>query len=74
MADSVINCNNSFDAIKQSFTQLYSKEFNQKLIHCRNPYGDGGASKKIKDILKTIDLKNILKKSFYDIKVECEKL
>jgi len=70
MADSVINCDNSFDAIKQSFTQLYSKEFNQKLANCKNPYGNGGASLEIKKLIKEIDLTNILKKIFYDLKKE----
>jgi len=36
---------------------------------CKNHYGDGGASKKIKDTIKTISINNILKKSFFDIEV-----
>ena len=67
MADSVIDCDNSLNAIKQAFTKLYSKEFNQKLTHCKNPYGNGGASLSIKKCIKEIDLTNILKKRFYDI-------
>jgi GDP/UDP-N,N'-diacetylbacillosamine 2-epimerase (hydrolysing) len=74
MAESVIDCDSSFNAIVQAFTQLYSKEFNQKLANCENPYGNGGASLKIKNRLKAIYLENILKKQFYDLKVEDEKL
>jgi hypothetical protein len=32
-----------------------------------NPYGTGGASKKIKDILKGVSLTGIIKKNFYDL-------
>jgi GDP/UDP-N,N'-diacetylbacillosamine 2-epimerase (hydrolysing) len=35
----------------------------------KNPYGDGIASRKIIEIIKNEDLRNILKKSFYDLKV-----
>jgi GDP/UDP-N,N'-diacetylbacillosamine 2-epimerase (hydrolysing) len=38
------------------------------LLNVKNPYGDGGASKKIVEKLKNIDFQNMLKKSFYDIK------
>ena len=70
MADSVIDCNSDFISIRSGFEKLYSKEFQNNLQKVENPYGKGGASLEIKNILKTIDLKNILKKSFYDIKVE----
>jgi GDP/UDP-N,N'-diacetylbacillosamine 2-epimerase (hydrolysing) len=74
MADSVIDCDSGFNAIKKAFTQLYSEEFTQKLANCENPYGNGGASLAIKKSIKKIDLVNILKKQFYDLKVEDEKL
>jgi len=74
MAESVIDCDSNFNAIVQAFTQLYSKEFNQKLANCENPYGNGGASLAIKKRIKEIDLANILKKTFYDLKVSSEKL
>jgi len=32
-----------------------------------NPYGNGGASLKIKDMIKEVNLDNILKKSFFDL-------
>jgi GDP/UDP-N,N'-diacetylbacillosamine 2-epimerase (hydrolysing) len=47
---------------------LYSSDFKKILRNSTNPYGDGGASKKIKDTIKDINLDGILKKSFYDIK------
>ncbi|OCL88214.1 UDP-N-acetylglucosamine 2-epimerase [Arcobacter porcinus] len=69
-ASSVIDCEPNKDSILKSFEKLYSKEFQETLKVVTNPYGDGCASKKIVEILKNVDLKNILKKSFYDLKVE----
>ena len=68
MANSVIDCNSDIKSIKDAFKKLYSKEFNKILLDVKNPYGDGGASKKTKDIIKKISLTDILKKSFYDTK------
>jgi len=70
MADSVMDCDIKEKSIQEGFQKLYSIEFQNKLKTIKNPYGDGGASKQIKDILTNIDLDNILKKSFYDLKVE----
>lgn len=67
-ASSVIDCEPNKDSILKTFEKLYSKEFQEKLKIVQNPYGDGCASKKIVEILKSVDLKNILKKSFYDLK------
>ncbi|MGH2307423.1 UDP-N-acetylglucosamine 2-epimerase [Aliarcobacter sp. ERUVET-8] len=67
-ASSVIDCEPNKDSILKSFEKLYSKEFQETLKTTINPYGDGCASKKIVEILKNVDLKNILKKSFYDLR------
>jgi len=68
MANSVINCDTDRVSIERGFEKLYSKEFQELLVDTQNPYGDGMPSKKIKNIIRDIDLDNILKKSFYDIK------
>jgi GDP/UDP-N,N'-diacetylbacillosamine 2-epimerase (hydrolysing) len=68
MADSIIKCDSSSGAISNAFQRLYSNNFKKILRNSTNPYGDGGASKKIKDTIKDINLDGILKKSFYDIK------
>ena len=47
---------------------MYSEDFQNIVNNVKNPYGDGGASEKIASIIKSIDLDNILKKSFYDLK------
>lgn len=68
-AASVIDCEPNKQSIKKAFEKLYSKEFQEILKSVKNPYGDGCASKKIIKVIKNVDLKNILKKSFYDLKV-----
>jgi len=67
MAKSVIDCDSDFKSIKESFSFLYSDEFKNKLMETENPYGSGGASLKIKNIIKEINIENILKKQFYDL-------
>ena len=67
-ASSVIDCEPNKDSILKSFEKLYSKEFQETLKTTINPYGNGCASKKIVEILKSVDLNNILKKSFYDLR------
>ncbi len=67
-ASSVIDCEANKNSIVKVFAKLYSKEFQNSLINVKNPYGDGYASKRIVEILKNVDLKNILKKSFYDLR------
>lgn len=66
-AKSVIDCEANKNGITDAFKELYSKEFQQLLKKVHNPYGDGCASKKIVEVLKSADLKGILKKSFYNI-------
>jgi len=67
-ADSVIDCKSTKFDILHAFNTLYSKEFQESLTNIRNPYGDGCASEEIVKVLKNVDLNEILKKSFYDIK------
>ena len=64
---SVINCNPTKESISNAFNELYSERFQKALSVVKSPYGNGGTSKKIKNIVKNFDLKNILKKSFYDV-------
>ncbi|MBT5935160.1 UDP-N-acetylglucosamine 2-epimerase [Sulfurimonas sp.] len=70
MADSVINTKPDKQSIRNAFEKMYSQEFIKTLQEVDNPYGNGGASKKIKNIIKNAKLENILKKTFYNIKVE----
>jgi GDP/UDP-N,N'-diacetylbacillosamine 2-epimerase (hydrolysing) len=67
MAKSIINCNPTKESINEAFEILYSKEFKQVLSNTINPYGDGGASEKIKNIIAKKPLDDIIKKIFYNL-------
>jgi len=41
------------EAVKKA---LYNREFREKVKHCRNPYGDGKAGKRIAEVLNEIEL------------------
>ncbi len=66
-ADSVIDCEPTKNSILTAIRQLYSNDFQNKLNHVKNPYGEGGTTEKILKIIREIDLTNILKKSFNDL-------
>jgi GDP/UDP-N,N'-diacetylbacillosamine 2-epimerase (hydrolysing) len=68
-AKSVIDCTSSKRSILNAIEKSYSSKFKELLNEVKNPYGDGYSSKKIIKELKKINLENILKKSFYNIKV-----
>lgn len=65
-ASSVIECAPERTSISTALRRLYSREFQESLSSVSNPYGDGGASDKIVEVLKTAPLDGILKKRFYD--------
>lgn len=68
-ASSVLDCAESRESISGCMAKALSGSF------CKNgkvdylPYGKGGASKKIKDKIKEVDLHNIIIKEFNDIDV-----
>ena len=66
-ARSVVNCEMQKDSIANSIEKIYGKKFNKVLQKTINPYGDGGASKKIYTIIKNYNITNLVKKSFYDL-------
>jgi GDP/UDP-N,N'-diacetylbacillosamine 2-epimerase (hydrolysing) len=67
MARSVINCEPTRHSIKAALVKLYSADFQASLGGLRSPYGEGGASEKIIDVIKSFDTVGIVKKSFYDL-------
>lgn len=66
-AESVINCEPTRKSIDAALKKLYSTAFQMKLSQVQNPYGDGGASQKIVQLLQAHPLNDSLKKSFYDL-------
>ena len=65
-AESVINCPADSIAITEAINQLFSASFLATLPTVKNPYGEGGASKAILNILEKRSFKNLLKKQFFD--------
>ena len=68
-AESVIDCAPDRTAIAAAIARLSSPAFRAALTHVRNPYGSGGAADKIVRVLREYPLREILKKSFYDLPV-----
>lgn len=67
-AGSVIDCKPKRKLLINAFNQLYSKKFKKSLKVVKNPYDNGNSSKKIIKIIKKVNLNNIIKKNFFDIK------
>jgi GDP/UDP-N,N'-diacetylbacillosamine 2-epimerase (hydrolysing) len=67
-AQSVIDCPPQRQAILDSINSLYTPDFRQVLQTVVNPYGNGGASQKILQVLQNYPLDGILKKAFYNIR------
>ena len=66
-AESVIDCLPERKVIIESIEKIYTKEFQELLKTVKNPYDNGQSSIKIVDVLKSLNLENILKKEFYNI-------
>jgi GDP/UDP-N,N'-diacetylbacillosamine 2-epimerase (hydrolysing) len=63
-AESVINCEPSKAEIEHALDVLYSLDFQHKLSTVTNPYGDGGASNKVLEVIRDKDLSDMVKKRF----------
>jgi GDP/UDP-N,N'-diacetylbacillosamine 2-epimerase (hydrolysing) len=66
-AKSVIDCAADRESIKAALAEAYSADFQAGLSRVLSPYGDGGASQKILQILENHDFSDSLKKTFHDL-------
>jgi len=66
-ATSVVDCAPDRNAIAAAVAKTGDPIFRNQLSNVINPYGNGGASERIVDIVRTYQLDGILKKSFYNI-------
>ncbi len=66
-ADSVLDCEAKAHAIGEAIDRLFAKDFRESLKRVRNPYGDGGASDAIVQVLEQCELTPLMTKSFYDL-------
>ena len=69
-ANSVINCNPDKKSILDSLNRVYSVAFKDSLKTTINPYGIGGASAKIVEIIREIPLERMVNKIFYDLEFD----
>jgi UDP-N-acetylglucosamine 2-epimerase (non-hydrolysing)/GDP/UDP-N,N'-diacetylbacillosamine 2-epimerase (hydrolysing) len=66
LADSVVQCGNEVEEIRAAIERALSGAFQATLPSVTNPYGVGGASRRIKDILKETRLDpQVIKKRFH---------
>lgn len=63
---SVIDCEPNLESIVQALEKLYSQDFQNLLEKVDSPFFRADTSLSIKNILKSIDLKNMRNKIFYD--------
>lgn len=68
-ADSVIDCLPDTKSISVAIEKLYGQTFQARLSEVKNPYGDDLASEKIIQVIKNNTDKELVKKTFYDIKL-----
>jgi GDP/UDP-N,N'-diacetylbacillosamine 2-epimerase (hydrolysing) len=66
-ASSVIDCVPERQSIVKALRMLFSEGFQESLSTVRNPYGEGGASARIVQVLRDHPLEAILKKTFHDV-------
>ena len=66
-ASSVINCEPNQRQIGNALKKLYSHDFKKSLEMITNPYGEGGASSRVVNILRDSSLDGIILKTFHDL-------
>jgi GDP/UDP-N,N'-diacetylbacillosamine 2-epimerase (hydrolysing) len=66
-SNSVINCDSTKESVVDALQRLYSEEFKYDLISSVNPYGEGGASVRVVEIINKVSLEQIVKKTFNDL-------
>lgn len=69
-ASSVIDCTEDYKAISQAINKALSDDFQKSLEQVYHPYEGKDTSRKIKNVLKEIQLEAILKKGFCDLKFQ----
>ena len=67
-ARSIIDCTAKQSSITLSINRALSVKFKKKIIKIKNPYELPQSSNKIFYILKKINIKNVLKKNFHDLR------
>lgn len=66
-ARSVIHCEPTLPGIRKALKCLYQPTFKSILANNENPYGGGGASRKILEVLQKRTYDDLIKKTFFDL-------
>ena len=66
-APSVVDCDDDYDSIFSAVEKVFDTNFVQDLGEFNNPYGNGGSSEKLLDILRSPEVSTGFGKSFFDI-------
>jgi len=67
-AGNIIDCEPNMESILYAFNAAFDEKFQDNLKNVVNPYGAGGASELVKDVITNISLKGLTKKTFFDLK------
>lgn len=70
-AKCVIDCLPRKEEILVAIKKLYSSEFQDSLPEVKNPYGEGGAAKKIANILVNSSFAKLIEKKFFNVSCGC---
>ena len=65
---SVIDCAEGKDAIAEALRKAVSAEFRRGLDNMAIPYADGKIARRIKDVLRDVELEGLFQKRFFDLK------
>ena len=71
-AQSVVDCDPDRASIAEALAYVQTAGFRSLLASSRSPYdpyGDGETSRRVVDVLRTVDLDGVLKKRFHDLPV-----
>ena len=71
-APSVIDCAESADSIATAIAKALSPSFQALAAERQSPFGSGGSSDRIAEILRTYPLENILDKRFFELALAAE--
>jgi GDP/UDP-N,N'-diacetylbacillosamine 2-epimerase (hydrolysing) len=66
-AASVIDCEPEYNSIQKAIELALDPDFQLRIRSIENPYGKANASERIVDILKKVQLDELLKKQFFDL-------
>jgi UDP-hydrolysing UDP-N-acetyl-D-glucosamine 2-epimerase len=69
-ADSIIDCEENTDSIRQAIQKALSGDFKNSLMNMTNPLGDGNTTKKIITQLRQVNLNHLRRKRFNDLNTE----